>query len=124
MFHYDLTAEDGRIVCTEHRIKLEGEELKDAMRNHALYNQDRKNEHKSELPFIDTKHDGTFDVKHIDGLTGATKTVNLTNEQLASVIYIAMVGDEGLLSKVLYNTDEIKKYQELMKDCRFLSFIP
>lgn len=118
MFHYDLTQEDTRIIATEHRVPLTGDDLEYAARHNAV----SKDLGAPQMP--SDKHDGTFDVLHIIGPTGRTHTINLTSEELALVIYLAMVGDEGKLSEFAWETKEVKRYQELMKDHQELSFIP
>lgn len=113
MFHFDCTMEDVRIVAAEHRVPLDEEEMSARERNIKF---------EPDHPFPKDKHDGTFDVMHIDGTTGRTHTINLTMEELAIVIHLGMVGDESAAH--LYDTVQIKRYQELMKDYPAMSFIP
>lgn len=121
MFHYDMTQEDGRIIAVEHRVPLVGEELEYAQKVNLQV--DKGLLEAKERRCLD-KHDGTFDVLHVDALTGRTKTVNLNHEELAAVAYIAMLGDDGKLSKILWDSPEIKRYQSLIGEDHFLSFIP
>ncbi len=116
MFHFDCTMEDVRIIAVEHRVPVDAQELIFLTRT----NLERVNEGKLPIPL--DKHDGTFDVKHVDALTGATHTLNLTTKELAVVMNLGISGGEG--DDNLYETDEVRRYQVLMKDHEQLSFIP
>ena len=118
MFFYDAEQEGLRLIAKEHRVPLDADEIK--YRNETMARAAAKGEQVPYLP--DDKHDGTFDVLHCETLTGKTKEINLTHEELADVLYLGMRGDEDLPE--FYEKTSIKRYQELMKDARELSFIP
>lgn len=115
MFHFDLTMEDVRLICTEHHVPLQGEPLKDRLLCNELRQKNK------ELPLPIDVHDGTLDCQHVDAHTGHSYAINLPMDVLAEIIRIGISGDDSARA---YGHDYVKLYQEKMKDHRGLSFIP
>lgn len=93
---------------------MEGQELEDVKRLRAL-----RGEPGDEC--VD-KHDGTFDLTLVDNLTGRTAVVNLTCEELAEGLRVAILGDD---SEEAYSNEHIKSLQAKLAHLpNSLSFIP